>query len=231
MDSQKSQQNSNSTQNQLLALIAPKVASLGYAVIHLELECQKQKTLRLYIDHLPNPSLSLESNQNGSLKCVAIGIEDCVKVAKGLNDDLDLNPEIQELLPTAYELEVSSPGADRPLRTPEEFAQFAGQDVRIHLFRPLTAEESENSSYQSKNPKQKNFLGTLLGLKDNKVLLSVNQKGSVSKDPTVKNKDKKKAVPTTNSAEELRVAIPLPLISKANLEPHFDFGESNERES
>ncbi len=203
--------------DQLIQLISPSVTPLGYQIIHLEGQSHRQKVLRIFIDHLdPNTSQG-------------IGIEDCVKVSRELDEKLDQMPEVQALLPGTYELEVSSPGVDRPLRTAEDFQRFSGQEVRIHLYRPLTSEEIENSTYQEKNPKQKNFLGTLVGLQNSKVVLSIissSEKGSKRQGK----KSKAKAEPTTNSVEGLRVAIPLPLISKANLEPQFDF-ESATKES
>ncbi len=204
----------NQPYDQLIQLISPWVAPLGYRIIHLEVQTHRQKILRIYIDHLEN-SLGL-----------GIGIEDCVKVSKALDERLDQEAEVQALLPGTYELEVSSPGVDRPLRTPLDFQRFASHSVRIHVFRPLTQEEIENTSYQQKNPRQKNFSGTLLGLQNNKVMLSVTDGDPASKSQGKKSKALKNAELTTNSVEGLQVAIPLPLISKANLEPQFDFEES-----
>ncbi len=206
--------------DQLIQLISPLVSPLGYQVIYLELQSHRQKVLRIYIDFL-DPS----DNK-------VIGIEDCVKVTKALDERLDQIPEIASLLPGAYELEVSSPGVDRPLRTLQDFSRFAGHVVRIHVFRPLSGEELNNLTYQEKNPKQKNFKGTLVGLQGEKVILSLSSfqdKGprKLSKKSTAS----KNAKLTTNSEEEIQVTIPLPLISKANLEPEFNFEGSDEGES
>jgi len=215
--------------NQLIQLISSQIAPLGYQVIYIELLAHPERALRVYIDHLdPSPDQG-------------IGIEDCVKVSRALDEFLDTNLEIQPLLPSAYELEVSSPGVNRPLRTSNDFQRFAGQEVRIHLFRPLTAEEMGNDLYQGKNSKQKNFLGTLMGFEDNKVRLFISSSGGVGKKPGLKSNKKKKpekssqtdensAKLTTNSAEGNSITIPLPLISKANLEPVFSFEGSDERE-
>ena len=199
--------------DQLIQLISPWLAPLGYQIIHIEVQSHRQKVLRLFID-------TLEPSTSGS-----IGIEDCVKVSRELDEKLDQLPEIQAVLPGAYELEVSSPGIDRPLRTQNDFQRFAGQSVRIHLYRPLTSEEIENPTYQEKNPKQKNFLGTLMGLQNSKVVLSLVATNEKGKQRSSK-KSKAKAELTTNSAEGLRVAIPLPLISKANLEPDLNFEDA-----
>ena len=198
----------------LIELINPLILPLGYEVVYLETVThhREHKTLRLFID------FAQASKQ-------AIGIEDCVKVTRAIDEPLDQIPELDELLNEIfrgpYELEVSSPGVDRPLRLEKDFERFSGQEARIHLFRPLSAEEIENAAYQAKNPKQKNFVGTLLGVKrensNSKVRLGISS-GPAEK-PGKKGKTKP-AKPATNSVEE--VTIPLPLISKANLEPKFD---------
>jgi ribosome maturation factor RimP len=198
------------TCDQLIQLISPSINAIGYQVIYLEIQPHRQKVLRVYIDHLD------ESSKQG------IGIEDCVAVSRLLGEQLDQLPDIESILPGAYELEISSPGVDRPLRTERDFQKFAGSDVRIHVYRPLTADEMENLTYYDKHPRQKNFMGSLLGIQNGKavILIHTNSSGShVGK----ASKAKKDALLTTNSVEGLKVAIPLPLISKANLEPQFDF--------
>ena len=192
----------------LLNAICVLIAPLGYEVIYLEAQTHRQKVLRIYIDHLVP----------GAKK--GIGIEDCARVSRALDEPLELLPEVEAVFKGSYELEVSSPGVDRPLRRLKDFERFSGQEARIHTFRPLTVDEIGNSGYQSRNPKQKNFVGTLKGLQDNKILLAVSANDGASK--SSKKGKGTKAQPDTNSAEV--VMIPLPLISKANLEPKFEFG-------
>ncbi len=222
---------SSSQDQKLIDLLSPYVQPLGYQIIHLEVQTHRQKVLRLYIDHLNPP-------QNGPKIGSKIGIQDCVQVSRVLDEKLDQLTEMNSFFPGptgSYELEVSSPGADRPLRSLSDFIQYLGFLVRIHVYRPLTADELNNSTYQKKNPRQKHFKGTLVGLRDEKVILlvSYSHEKDQEKGPRtlkLKNKAQKKARPLTNS-EEGKVEIPLPLISKANLEPQFDFEANNERES
>ena len=62
-----------------------------------------------------------------------VGIEDCEKLSRAVNDPLDeLDP-----VPGSYCLEVSSPGVNRELTRPEHFAKYAGADVAVRLIRPL----------------------------------------------------------------------------------------------
>lgn len=175
-------------QQELTVFLSAQLETLGYELVHLEISNQRQKILRLFIDKL-----------NGE----GVGIQDCVDATKALDQPLDQHPLLNKVFPQGYELEVSSPGLDRPLSKPADFEKFSGKPARIHVVRPLTAEELSNPNYQEKNPKQKNFLGTLTGIQNSQVLLTI--------------------VTAQKSKKEDLVTIPIGLISKANLEPQFEF--------
>lgn len=64
-----------------------------------------------------------------------VTLEVCERVTKGL-------PTVRE----AYALEVSSPGADRPLSKPEHFRRFLGRHARIRTTEPL-GEPAESKSF------------------------------------------------------------------------------------
>lgn len=157
---------------------------LGYELVACEVLPTGRKTLRVFIDRAGESA--------------PIGIEDCVAVTRALDEPLESIPELEKLFEGPYELEVSSPGVDRPLRGEKDYVRFQGKLIRVHVFRPLTAGEIENPDYQQKNPKQKNFIGTLEGVCGSKLVLAV------------------KDIQT-------QVLIPFPLIAKANLEPVFEF--------
>ncbi len=196
-------QNSNSksvssfnNEDRLLALVSPILAPLGYEVIHLEMQTQRQKILRIFIDHL-NPTAA----------GAGITVEDCAKASRALDEPLDKISEFETLFKGTFELEVSSPGINRPLRGIQNFERFTGKEVRISLFRPLSAEELGNNRYFTKNPKQKNFLGILNGVQNGpgeKIRLVIPVSGPIS------------------GPIKEEVFIPLPLIAKANLEPNFE---------
>ncbi|EXJ16620.1 Transcription termination protein NusA [Imhoffiella purpurea] len=73
-------------------------------------------TLRVYIDH-----------ERG------ITLDDCTAVSHQLSGVLD----VEDPLPGHYDLEISSPGLDRPLVFSEHFARFAGHRIRIRLAEKL----------------------------------------------------------------------------------------------
>jgi ribosome maturation factor RimP len=206
--------NAHEREEKLIAAITPMVAPLGYEIVHLEVVNQREKTLRLFIDKLPQAGDDRADR--------GIGVEDCVKVTKAIDEPLDALPEVEAIFKGAYELEVSSPGVDRPLRQEKDYERFSGREARIHVFRPLTTEEIGNAGYLEKNPKQKNFVGTLHGVKNGKVLLTLSRDGA--SDGKKKKGKAKAAKPEAKQGDE--VLIPLALISKANLEPDFEIADS-----
>jgi ribosome maturation factor RimP len=219
--------NQQTAQQHLIDRIGSLIKPIGYELVYAEVQTHKQRLLRLFIDHLPE-------NENKS-----VNVEDCVKVTRAVDEPLDQDPELAETVgklfgSAPYELEVSSPGVDRPLRLAKDFIRFAGREIRVHVFRPLTSAELDNAEYQARNPKQKNYLGTLLGLdmKNENVRLKVNPAGGLDAEGRIEKKKKKaksSVNQNTNTSGEARddsgliVSIPLPLISKSHLEPRFDF--------
>lgn len=86
---------------------------MGYELVGVEyFEHGGSATLRVYIDH-----------ERG------IGLDDCTAVSHQLSGVLD----VEDPLPGHYDLEVSSPGLDRPLVFPEHFERFVGERIRIRL--------------------------------------------------------------------------------------------------
>ena len=100
----------------LIGLVEPLLANLGYELVDLELSTgHGAGMLRVYID-----------------RPAGVGIEDCERVSREISALLDVHDPI----PTAYRLEVSTPGLDRVLRTPAHFARFAGARVEVELVAP-----------------------------------------------------------------------------------------------
>jgi len=103
--------------DQLVELLQPVVVGLGYELWELEYAPRAGGgLLRLYID----------SDQG-------ITLEDCEQVSRAVSEAMDAADPI----PQAYTLEVSSPGLDRVLRTPEHFARFNGEPVKLETKAPV----------------------------------------------------------------------------------------------
>ena len=97
----------------LSALIEPLLGRLGFELVELEYASGHGRgVLRLYIDR-----------EGG------VSLQDCERVSREVGDVLDASALIEE----AYDLEVSSPGLDRQLRTDREFRWAAGKRVRCWL--------------------------------------------------------------------------------------------------
>ena len=99
--------------------------------------------VRIFIDR-PGPAATPEES---------VSIEDCEQVNRELSTILD----VEDPLPFAYTLEVSSPGLDRPLRGSNDYQRFAGRLAKIVVSEPVD--------------NQKAFAGRLRGLEDNDVML------------------------------------------------------------
>ena len=73
--------------------------------------------LRVLIDR-PGPAATAEES---------VSVDDCAHVSRDLSAMLD----VEDIVPTAYTLEVSSPGLDRPLRNADDYRRFAGRRAKI----------------------------------------------------------------------------------------------------
>jgi len=91
-------------------LIEPTLKHMGYELYSLEQSGQSGRTLRISIDHADS-----------------IKIEDCEKVSRVAGPLIDHS----NLIDGPYNLEVSSPGAERPLRDHAEYERFNGKRVNI----------------------------------------------------------------------------------------------------
>lgn len=106
--------------NEIAALLAPTVEALGLVLLGVEyLPAPGGAVLRLYID-LPEGA----DRQ--------VGIEDCEAVSREVSAQLDVSDPVSG----HYTLEVSSPGVDRPLFTPAQFARFTGEEAKVGLKLP-----------------------------------------------------------------------------------------------
>ncbi|WP_423823803.1 ribosome maturation factor RimP [Salinisphaera sp. SPP-AMP-43] len=106
--------------HRLNKILEPVVTDLGYELWHIEsVGSGNNAVLRLYID---SPE--------------GIGIEDCEKVSHEVSAALDVADDGS----AAYQLEVSSPGLDRPLATAEHFERFIGQRARVNMFAPVAGQ-------------------------------------------------------------------------------------------
>jgi ribosome maturation factor RimP len=118
-------------------IVAPTVVAMGFELVRVAMS-KGGGTLQIMIE----PA-------DGS----AMDVEACATLSRALSAVLD----VEDPIPGAYTLEVSSPGIDRPLTRPKDYSRWAG-----HLARVETAEPIDG---------RRRFKGTLLGLSDGVVRL------------------------------------------------------------
>ena len=126
-------------EQQLLDALAPIAEQKGIEIVTVEVVgSRKSPTIRVYID---TPD--------------GVGFDELASAQEWINDLMDrIDP-----FPGAYMLEVSSPGIDRPLRTPEHFGRFAGETAVVVL----------NGPYNGRAK----WTGKLRGIDGDEVLLEV----------------------------------------------------------
>jgi ribosome maturation factor RimP len=119
----------------LIAMTEPLLARLGYELVDVEYAATRSEaTLRVYIDW-PDGRMPPERAANpaeGGLSEGGIGIDDCERVSRELSALLD----VEDPIDVPYQLEVSSPGVDRILRTQAHYARHVGQRVHVELLAP-----------------------------------------------------------------------------------------------
>ena len=84
-----------------------------------------------------------------------ISIEDCASVSRQIGAVLD----VENIIPVAYILEVSSPGMDRVLFTPEQYQDYLGETIKIRTRTPID--------------ERRNFKGSLIKTNESNVTVKV----------------------------------------------------------
>ncbi len=84
-----------------------------------------------------------------------VNVDDCASISRQISAYL----EVEDLIEHAYNLEVSSPGLERPLKKKEDFVRFVGRKARIKLKEPIDG--------------QRVFFGLLGPVDGNKIMLDV----------------------------------------------------------
>lgn len=151
---------------QVGGIVQPILDSMQLELVDIEfVRIGKDAVLRLFID-----------------KDGGVVLDDCADVSRELSAILD----VEEVISVNYTLEVSSPGLDRPLKKIQDYERYAGRLVKIRTYEPFPDDAGN---------KRKTFLGTLEGLVDGFVRITLKEGQTAS--------------------------IPLERVAKANLEFEF----------
>ncbi|PIE60728.1 MAG: ribosome maturation factor RimP [Desulfobulbus propionicus] len=122
------------------ALTEPLLEDMGLELVEIQFRRERQGwVLRFFID-----------SKEG------VTLDDCVSVSREISTCL----EVEDCIDHAYRLEVSSPGAERPLKCEKDYMRFAGKKARIRMRDPVEGQGE-----------QKVFVGILQGVDEGSVLL------------------------------------------------------------
>jgi len=137
----------------LWSLTEPYVRDAGFELIEVTFgrEASSGWVLRLFIDI----AAPVEAGDSPGVAPVTVSHDDCARVSLDVSAALD----VADSIPHAYQLEVSSPGLDRPLRREGDFARFVGESARIKL--------SDDGGDVGGG--RRNFSGKILAAKDGRV--------------------------------------------------------------
>ena len=137
---------------QVSELITPIVDSMSLELVDLEYKHEgRDWFLRIFID-----------------KDGGVTLDDCADLSR----EVDAVLEVADIIHTAFRLEVSSPGIDRPLKKPADFERFKGQRVKLKTYEKLDPDQRGHD--------RKTFVGQLQGLNNDRVqILQLDKKGGL----------------------------------------------------
>lgn len=113
------------------ALVTPCAEELGLEIVRVSLTGDEHKHLQIMAERPEHQGLS---------------VDDCASLSRKISDVLEVSDPIKD----AYDLEVSSPGIDRPLTRPKDFEAFTGYDVVIRTKDPVDGQRKFRGILSSK---------------------------------------------------------------------------------
>jgi ribosome maturation factor RimP len=123
------------------ALVEPVLANLGFRLVRVRMSGASGRTLQIMAER-PDGTMT---------------IDDCETASRAISPLLD----VEDPVSGRYDLEVSSPGIDRPLVRPEDFERWAGHEAKIDMLAPQAG--------------RRRFRGILGGFADGEVRLFLDQ--------------------------------------------------------
>ncbi|MFO0390075.1 MAG: ribosome maturation factor RimP [Alphaproteobacteria bacterium] len=131
----------------ITSIIEPSLDDMGYVIVQIKMaDGDRRKTLAI-----------MAERKDG----VVMGFDDCTEISRVVGALL----EVDDPITGAYNLEVCSPGIDRPLTRPEDYSKYAGYEAKIETQLPIEG--------------RKRFRGVLKGMNDNKVTMNMDGKDTV----------------------------------------------------
>ena len=140
----------------LTRLIEPDAPALGFELVRVKLTGSgDERTLQIMA----------EDPATGQLL-----VGQCAELSRRVSDAIDAAEEAgEELVEGAYNLEVSSPGIDRPLTREKDYANWAGHEANVSLNAPLSVGGTD----------LKKLRGTLIGIENGTVAIEDKREGRI----------------------------------------------------
>lgn len=132
-------------------IIEPIMTDMGYELVRVQLQGGKRPVLQIMADRADGQ---------------AMVVDDCADISRAISAVLD----VEDPIPDAYHLEVSSPGIDRPLTRFKDFQNYAGFDAKIELQHHVVREPGQ----------QRKFTGTLIGTQDDDGVVIETEAGEIA---------------------------------------------------
>ena len=123
----------------LAEILIPVIEDMGFELVRLRLQGGKTATLQIMADRPDG----------------GINVDDCAEISTMVSATLDVEDPIED----KYNLEVSSPGIDRPLTRLKDFATFEGYEAKLETNQPIDS--------------RKRFTGVLAGVEGEDVLINI----------------------------------------------------------
>lgn len=123
---------------EIARMITPTIEAMGFELVRVQLSGNHRRTLQIMAEPRDGRQMS---------------IDDCTDLSRAISAVLD----VEDPIPEAYSLEVSSPGIDRPLTRPKDYERFLGHEAKLETTEPIDG--------------RKRFRGTILGLDNGKLRL------------------------------------------------------------
>jgi ribosome maturation factor RimP len=121
-------------------LISPTIEELGFEIVRIEVLGEMNPCLQIMVDR---------PDQTG------MNVDDCAQISRAVSTIMD----VEDPITSAYTLEVSSPGMDRPLVKREHFERFVGAEIRLEK--------------KGQGDEQRRYRGDLKGIKGDDVVLLI----------------------------------------------------------
>ena len=130
------------TETRIGDILSPTLNLMGYDLVRVQISGSQPKIMQIMAERIDG---------------VGMTVDDCADISREVSAILDVEDPLRE----AYDLEVSSPGIDRPLVRPLDFDRYAGFDAKIEMVAAIDG--------------RKKFKGQLLGIEQDLVKIRLDE--------------------------------------------------------